>query len=439
MSSVTNRLGLGLSGGGYRATAFHLGTLKKLEEMKILQKIGVMSTISGGSITGAAWGLHEGDYDSFHNEMIEKLRTKSVIGYIFQSRIIILGLFLIALFLFGSIYLSFTEWSCFSFLLFGIMLFLLLKFQFKILPIGDAVEKAYKKIFFGERTLGNLRKDIVIAIGSSNLETGRPFTFSRIKMSDSTYTGGQYKKNPVLFTNEYFPVARAVLASSCVPFAFTPVYIAKEFYKTPDDCDRVLPVLVDGGVYDNQGIQKLTQSNSIYECGIIIISDAGGGFMADKKYPNTIALLIRTVDLFMYRIKTSQMVQNIYKNVNGSEKPIAYFSLGWTIDKLIPGFIDNMEKGQILSSVIEAHKFKEDWKKHPKEYEAQITAYLKDKIDYGVVEKRNLTNAEWKIACKVSTNLTCLSGKQIDYLIRHAENMTELQVKLYCPSVICSN
>ncbi|MBP6024521.1 patatin-like phospholipase family protein, partial [Ferruginibacter sp.] len=53
MASSPHRLGLALSGGGYRATAFHLGTLNKLHEMEILQQADVISTISGGSITGA--------------------------------------------------------------------------------------------------------------------------------------------------------------------------------------------------------------------------------------------------------------------------------------------------------------------------------------------------------------------------------------------------
>ncbi|MDB5198765.1 MAG: hypothetical protein JWO92_728 [Chitinophagaceae bacterium] len=53
---VHNRLGLSLSGGGYRA-AFHLGTLKKISELDILEKVDVLSAISGGSITVAYFSL----------------------------------------------------------------------------------------------------------------------------------------------------------------------------------------------------------------------------------------------------------------------------------------------------------------------------------------------------------------------------------------------
>lgn len=431
MTETSTRIGLGLSGGGYRASAFHLGTLKKLKDLGILNKIDVMSCISGGAITGAAWGVYDGDYDKFHAEMIEKLRTKSVIRYIFKSLTFLIFLLFALLFLGGSIYLTFTCWAPFSFLLFALFVFLLFRFQFKIFPVSRVIEKAYDDFFYNKGNLENLRKDVLIGISSSNLHTGRPFTFSYKKMGDSAYGD--------VFRHEKFPIARAVVASSCVPFAFTPVTIHKDFIKDSADLDTIKPVLVDGGVYDNQGLHKLTQHNNLYECGIIIVSDAGGSFMADMPYPNTISLLVRTVDLFMYRIKASQMIQNIYKNVNGSEKPIAYFSLGWEIENLIKGFVENMIDKQILNRVIDAHGFEEAWKKDPKNHKNEITEHLKKNVGYEAVEKRNLQKDEWEIARRVGTNLTRLSEKQIDYLIRHAENLTEIQVKLYCPFLIESH
>ncbi|MEJ7828836.1 MAG: patatin-like phospholipase family protein [Segetibacter sp.] len=78
-------MGLALSGGGYRAAVFHLGTLKKLREMGLLEKADVMSTISGASITGAAWCLYERNYKTFHQEMVTQLKTQSVIRYILSS------------------------------------------------------------------------------------------------------------------------------------------------------------------------------------------------------------------------------------------------------------------------------------------------------------------------------------------------------------------
>jgi hypothetical protein len=44
---------LALSGGGFRASIFHLGVLKRLAELGWLKHVDVLSTVSGGSIIGA--------------------------------------------------------------------------------------------------------------------------------------------------------------------------------------------------------------------------------------------------------------------------------------------------------------------------------------------------------------------------------------------------
>src|SRR3712207_5709613 len=43
-------LALCLSGGGYRAALFHLGALRRLDEVGLLAKASMISSVSGGSI-----------------------------------------------------------------------------------------------------------------------------------------------------------------------------------------------------------------------------------------------------------------------------------------------------------------------------------------------------------------------------------------------------
>jgi predicted acylesterase/phospholipase RssA len=50
-----NRIALCLSGGGYRAAAFHLGTLHMLNELGLLENVKIMSTASGGTIMATAF------------------------------------------------------------------------------------------------------------------------------------------------------------------------------------------------------------------------------------------------------------------------------------------------------------------------------------------------------------------------------------------------
>ena len=54
---MNDSIGLALSGGGFRAAAFHLGVLKRLEELGVLPQICRVSTVSGGSLTGALYAL----------------------------------------------------------------------------------------------------------------------------------------------------------------------------------------------------------------------------------------------------------------------------------------------------------------------------------------------------------------------------------------------
>ena len=50
-------IGLALSGGGFRATLFHVGSLWRLNELGVLGRLARISSVSGGSITAALLGL----------------------------------------------------------------------------------------------------------------------------------------------------------------------------------------------------------------------------------------------------------------------------------------------------------------------------------------------------------------------------------------------
>lgn len=429
MASSTPRLGVSLSGGGYRATAFHLGTLKKLHAMKILEKTAIISTISGGSITGAYYCLNKDNFPEFEKSLYEKLQTKNVIKKVLLSWTFLQLLLVAAIFLVPAFYFLFGSPAWLFPVLFALFVFVLLKFQFHIFPVSKRIEKIYDQFFFNKKTLNDLPDSPVLVLGSTNLQTARAFTFSKIWMQDSTY---QYMNPRITFKAGAFPLARAVMASSCVPFAFTPIMIDRKFFTNEEDAKKVHPVLVDGGVYDNQGIHKIMQQGQ-YACSTIITSDAGSGSSGESKFSNTISLLMETVNVFMSRIKKVQMVQDVYNNAGGANKQIAYFSLGWDVENCIPGFVNNLASKQITQSVIEAHQLKPEWVANPKEYEAVITSYLKDRLHYAAIAKP--TPEEKKIARRVGTNLTSLSKSQVDCLIKQAEALTEIQVKLYCPGI----
>ena len=47
--SKKRKIGLALSGGGFRATLFHLGAVRRLNELGILHELDSVSSVSGGS------------------------------------------------------------------------------------------------------------------------------------------------------------------------------------------------------------------------------------------------------------------------------------------------------------------------------------------------------------------------------------------------------
>ncbi|MCB0699161.1 MAG: patatin-like phospholipase family protein [Chitinophagales bacterium] len=431
--NIKKRIGVSLSGGGYRASAFHLGTLSKLHELGILQKTDVLSSISGGSITSAYYCLKDQDFETFKKEMVEKLTTKDVISYILHSTTFIKLLFLILIFVAAFIYVLFTPYAYLSPLVIMLLLYILIRYQFKIFPVSDVIEKAYDKFFYENKTLGDFKSTPRLAIGATNLQTSRPFVFSQDRMGDSLY---DYMEDAIPFKHKEFPISKAVMASSCVPFAFTPISIAKKYFEDPDDFERIDPKIVDGGVYDNQGIHKITQEHSSYKCNIIITSDAGNKLPFAGAYNNTFTLLLRTVDVFMARIKHFQMSKNLYENAGVTDREIAYLSLGWDIEKCIPGFVNNLKNGNIVPDVIKQHELKTEWIDNPQAYEEEIAQHLQLKVDYKKILANNLNEDDLKIARSVSTNLKALKKKQVEALMIHAENLTELLVKLYCPLAI---
>jgi len=56
-SEPRDKLGLALAGGGFRASLFHIGVLRRLAELDMLRYVETLSTVSGGSIVGALYIL----------------------------------------------------------------------------------------------------------------------------------------------------------------------------------------------------------------------------------------------------------------------------------------------------------------------------------------------------------------------------------------------
>lgn len=418
----SKKIGLALSGGGYRAAAFHLGTLRCLNKLGLLEKIDVISTISGGSIAGAFFSLHTANFEDFEKKFKECL-SKSVIVKILTSIRFIFSVLIILLLIGAGFYLLDSFFAAALAMIAVIIVCTLL--LFKIFPFTVLKERAYKKIFFKESKLSDLTNHPTLAINCTNLETGRIATFSRDKFSDSFY---EYNKG-IKFNAENIPVSFAVACSTAVPVPFHPMTIPKEYFVDEKQFSLIKPALVDGGVYDNQGIHKLTEKSSSYKCDVIICSD--GSFPYKRIYlgSNPYSLLKRVVGTLMARIKHFQFASNIYTRSDEDIKEIAYFSLDWNYESVIAGFVSAVKSKSIRIGVLESHNitsFSND---------EELGKMIKDKIHYQNIIKNGLSGDEIKQISKISTNLHTLKENQIKLLSTHAEVLTELHIRLYCPSL----
>ena len=87
-----SRIGLALSGGGVRAATFHMGVLKRLAEEDLLERVSVISTVSGGSLVMAAVMTEAGMKWPSSIDFLEKvypaIRARMTSGDLFSLRAI---------------------------------------------------------------------------------------------------------------------------------------------------------------------------------------------------------------------------------------------------------------------------------------------------------------------------------------------------------------
>jgi predicted acylesterase/phospholipase RssA len=260
------RLGVALSGGGFRAAAFHLGVLKRLEELGVLNDLGALSVVSGGAIAGAMYAIGcvrygNGRAGSYPVErLIEALRP------ILQSNL-------------RGRAISGTPWRA---------LRTLTSFVFARVRRGSLLVEEFDHTFFHGLTM----KDVPpwLLINATNLSTGAPWRFCSTFAGD--YVVGRASSHTVR-------VAEAVGASAAFPgltdaYEYSTSWEAlsvsmkkSRFWLAPTAEEqsqalrwrqrfgkvrgRARFLLVDGGVYDNEGVCALRAAgvtDAILSCSI---------------------------------------------------------------------------------------------------------------------------------------------------------------------------
>jgi NTE family protein len=276
----TNTIALCLSGGGYRAMLFHAGALWRLNELGWLPKLDRVSSVSGGSIAAGVLAKHWNDLQFDPTTGVAPNYPTTVAADLMK--------------LAGK----------------TIDIPAVLRGLTRPGPIGDQVARAYRKRLFGDETLQDLPDRPRFVINATNLQSGALWRFSKPFMAD--YRVGQ-------LVNPDVPLATAVAASSAFPPFLSPVSLklaSGAMIGFPDEPIPKLhhapyttrPILSDGGVYDNLGLQT---ANS---CHTILVSD-GGGHLNDQARPHRLWPLqllrvLNTIDNQVRSLRTHQLVSD---------------------------------------------------------------------------------------------------------------------------------
>lgn len=283
--STEERIGLTLSGGGFRATLFHLGVIRLLRSAGLLHGVKRINAVSGGSILAAHLVLNWERYTGTPAEF--EAATKEVVKFTrrdVRGRVI-------------------RRW------LFAWLLIVLRPLRRRRWTFTKLLQREYAR-FYKHATLkslyppdGSKRPEVFLYCAS--LSTGSAYWFGRSGLFTWHEQFGERHVRA-----EKVPIALAVAASSAFPPLFPPIALSnddlgcddKEF---ADKFSSYSHYLTDGGVYDNLGIDGLLQyQKKRNDLDRLIVSDAEGNFDWDfkRKFGFIGTRNIRASDILMKRV-----------------------------------------------------------------------------------------------------------------------------------------
>lgn len=235
------QLGVAFSGGGSRAAAFHRGTLRALGELGLLDAIGAVSSVSGGSVFAAAW-LYARARQVAEADFLMNMREELARGFIWRTvrprllKTLIPGL-------------GYSR--------------------------TDALAETFDDAFFDNATLSALPASPRLLINTAILENGHVAQFSRAGFSTWDIHGASANA-PGTMPVDDFSLALAVAASAAFPIGLPPVRLTRNklgarFVGALEGKSSIH--LTDGGVIEDLGVQTLLRSDGDATWDLVV-SDA---------------------------------------------------------------------------------------------------------------------------------------------------------------------
>src|SRR5262245_22732749 len=289
MTNATGNIALVLSGGGFRATLFHLGVVRYLAETGHLKRVTHICSVSGGSVLAAhvavnwdAYAERPETFDDTARGLLDFVR-RDVRGRIIR------------------------RWIAWRLALVPSVCRLLgqlgpLRFLVRFGEIGSLrrlLQREYDRLLGGRR-LGDLGAAPDLHLLATSLTTGALASFSR-----AGFWLDERREFREIST-ERLPISLAVTASSAFPPLFPPIRVDNQLLTVRRDDLPYAHYLGDGGVYDNLGIHRLRllAERDGLTFGTVVVSDAGArsDWVTDDPFTSPLTRNVRATDLLMSRV-----------------------------------------------------------------------------------------------------------------------------------------
>jgi NTE family protein len=255
------KIGLALSGGGSRAIAFHLGCLRALNRLELLDRVATLSTVSGGSVIGAYFHAHRGDFASFEAS-IRALLAQGLVAPMRRKLFSPLGIKVAAAFVVVGIVALAVAAIKTAVKIIGLVTPRSLAAHFERFDIRSPLhrfasrttllEAALDDLLFKYTSLNDLPEQPHLVINATELRTGSAFRFGT--MESGSWRWGKLHRNEV-------SVAHAVAASAAYPL-FLPAFDETLTFDKDGALSSARVLLTDGGIYDNLGLGCLWPDRS---------------------------------------------------------------------------------------------------------------------------------------------------------------------------------
>ena len=335
-------VGLSLSGGGSRAVAFHLGTLRALEDLNLLHEVDIVSGVSGGSVMTGLLGYSDAPFADIDRNAVAFLR-RGLVRPALKKLLHPARALSLALNFFAVALPTLAIDAAAAIASFTASLFPALRPAANVVSrFSWPLPRRYSRTHVIADTMADLvgtqncdaptRQGKSIVFNACELRTGTAF-----RMNNERFGTWRYGSAPA----SELRVADAVTASAAYPPFLPPFDWMRPFER--DGKTRTHRVIVtDGGVFENLGVSVMEPGRDArfsviaYNPDIIIASDAGAGQFTGETVPRSWPIrMTRVVAAVMRKVQDATKTRLHDYARTGQIDAFVYAALG-QIDRRVP-------------------------------------------------------------------------------------------------------